>query len=242
MATTKSFRGKKKGWMSKKRVPFKRGRYQPAITRGPRMELKSVDTSNGFTNFAYAGGGAGVSVNVLNLLTPGTGDGQRIGRQCNLRSLEVRGHVEWVGVNTAAELQMCLRMLLIFDRQPNGAVPVWADIMNAVDPFALPLTANKERFVILRDRQIIAPPIGINGAASAFPGGYPGADRMEPQSWNYHEYVKLKGLETTFKGTTGTIADIMTGSILMILASGQQNSANPPWGFNYATRVRYYDA
>ena len=120
---------------------YKRGRYYNAYRAGVKakpkvaptvkkyvkrcmdriVETKYVEGSLSFTNPTSAGAIAG---NFLSGIQLGTSDTSRVGNNIRVKNIWLKGY--WSDANNAV-----LRLLLAWDRQPNGAVPAVTDIITA---------------------------------------------------------------------------------------------------------------
>lgn len=206
----------------------------PAILRLRAPEKKAVDTARQGLNFI-----AGGSFLLVNGIVPGAAGYQRVGRKISMNSLAIRGWVYFAQAGAAPTFDF-LRMLVVYDRQPNGALPALADIL--LDCTSAGATAtestsnvnlnNADRFKILKE-QVWATP----GAAAA--AAYSGINENTPLEFKI--YLKLNGLETHYNnGVAGTIADITTGALYLITV-GLNGAADYQYRAGTDTRLRYTD-
>lgn len=213
-----------------------------ALQRAAAQEIKSVDVVN-----PNGTGVAGVwtlnttaTITALNLITSGSASWQRVGRKVHLKSVHIRGYVN-IGNPVAQEDYG--RMMVVYDKQPNGALPTIQDILldqiNSGTDVSLSQRLsginlnNRDRFEILRDQQFWLPPTA-NTSFTLAPGvAFPMTIKM---------FIDLKGRETTYRADSspGVIGDISTGSLLLITFG---NYASGTEGYNLAltSRVRFYD-
>ena len=81
-----------------------------------------------------------------------------------------------------------LRMVVVYDKQTNGALPATTDVF-AADQMSSPMNlANNRRFEVVMDEEI--PCVGTGG----------------PQAWNIKRYVKLNHVVEFNQVNGGTIA------------------------------------
>lgn len=200
----------------------------------PKKEIKTVDQP-------YQGQvmSTTATFTCLNLPVNGAAFYNRIGNQISGKSVRLYGQVIPSGNTTAGVPEYC-RAMLVYDRQPNGAFPVIADILtdNASNGTTTtrvtsnPNMANSERFKILRDWKYAIPNNTTTGS--------------DPQIYDYKgdykfdEYVKLKGMDTKFKASAGSIGDIATGALYLV-TYGDQTSSTAGYIFMFNTRYRFYD-
>lgn len=186
-------------------------------SRGLRSgEKKNIDTTAVGT--VIAGQSTAIPV-TLNLTTRGTNPTQYVGRSIRMRSLLIR----WNGCLAQTSVAGSgLRMVVVYDKQTNGALPATTDVF-AADQMSSPMNlANNRRFEVVMDEEI--PCVGTGG----------------PQAWNIKRYVKLNHVVEFNQVNGGTIADITSGSLIAYFyQAGTLISANPTNSF-YA-RVRFVD-
>ena len=163
---------------------------------------------------------ASVSAGALTLLTGcATGDGpsNREGTQIYVKSIQVRARIEFNSGDASAG---AIRMVLVQDKQSNGAAPNVSDIYSI--PVLGPIDAlrnlnGRKRFKILSDNTWI---VSQNGT----PG------------YQYDIYLKKPITVQYNAGNTGTVADISTNALYLLVCSDQ--AANGPYCAFYS-RVRY---
>lgn len=135
---------------------------------------------------------------LLNALHQGATAATRIGRKVALRSILVRYSVALAPTSTGGSPA---RILIVYDKQANGAAPAITDILIGNDFHAPNNLNNSDRFITLFDE--ISEPISTQNNYSA----------------SKVLYRKL-GLETIYKDSdAGDITDIITGSIYAFVAN-----------------------
>lgn len=177
----------------------------------------------------------------LNLIQSGSGFYNRVGRRIEMQSLHVTGEVNQT--TTATSFNDYARILVIYDRQTNGAVPTYATIMAAYDQSGTASTNylsgvnpdERERFVVLMDQRLVLP---------ACPGGTgaTGATDGPAVTFNISRFIKMRNLLTHYKADSSpaVIGDIATGAIYLI-GIGRAASGSEGWQCNLQTRLRYKD-
>lgn len=213
-------------------------------------ELKGMDTLVTEASAIVNTTNDGSNTTVLNLVPPGSGSFNRVGRKIRMKSVRLRGiaRLQSGQASTTGNYQFCpLRMVVVFDKQPSGALPVFSDIFGytpqtgteASTPWANLRYDNTDRFKVLKDC-LIQPSVAV---ASALSGG------TETDSFYdvpFDEYIKLKGLETVYSGqsATQTIADISSGALYVIWRVPSASVASTfLWTVSAVSlaRLRYYD-
>jgi len=113
---------------------------QADVTRGP--ERKAIDT---FTTFAPGLLSAFTTPQVLNLMAQGSSGADRVGRKALIKS------VQWRGVFFTNQPACQHRVVVIYDKQANSALPSLTTIFTS-NSFTSPLNlSNSDRFVVISD-------------------------------------------------------------------------------------------
>jgi len=157
----------------------------------------------------------------VNLIRQGATVAQRIGNKVVIKSLDL-----WAMVNSSTTGYGVARVMLVYDRQPNGAFPAIGDIIlsqpsASVSDFSGINMANKSRFQMIRDEAVVTS--GVTG----------------PHAVILHWFCKGKW-EVEFGADAGAITDFRTGAIYLI-AYYTHNYVNVPSIADIHCRVRYYD-
>jgi hypothetical protein len=164
-----------------------------------------------------AAGFAGITE--LNCVLQGQTVASRIGNKITMKSAHLR-----FDLSAAAAILADVRVMVLYDRQPNGAFPALADILvdqpaGVVAPFAGINIANKSRFLMLRDQDFLL-------------------DQGQASIHCVNMYIKGRW-ETEFGSTLNAITDFRTGALYLCVfttfASGNVAISNG------TCRIRYYD-
>jgi len=209
-------------------------------------ETKILDVINA-TNGAAQVSVAMVNVPLIfciNAVTIGAGAWNRIGRKITMKSLYLQGWFSGAIGTTVACYGMNARILIVYDKQTNGAAPVIADIIadqinnTGGDVRVTALTSginmnNRERFEVILDKRFWLPGITAAGGQGINSGATNGT---------VEEFRNLRGRETQFRSDTvpSTVADIASGSLLMITMSDVA-ATQAPWQFTFSSRLKYKD-
>lgn len=199
-----------------------------------------VDNMNGQSTITQAINTTG-TLNVVNLIRSGSGFNQRIGRRIEMKSLHLTGLIKPTGtVNASYDMA---RIMVIYDRQPNGAVPTISQILlnydqgNATSTNALAHTNpdQRERFMVLMDERLALP-------SYATTTGLTGAGDGPNKTFLINRYINLAGLRTQYgqDSTVAAIGDIASGA-LYVLSLGSFAAAAEAWTFTCSWRLRYQD-
>ena len=186
--------------------------------RVPRKRLK-------FTNQLIAETSANNSWSfmLINAVSQGDLDSQRDGDSIVMQNLHM--HCKWT-TSAAIDATASCRMMVVYDRQPNGAAFVTADLME-VNNSIIAHTDPKydKRFSVLYDKLFSLNEYAANTAVTS--------DRA------FSSWISIKGRKTQYSGAGGTIAEISTGSLYFIYLSDR--AASPPLvtaGF----QLKYYSS
>lgn len=210
---------------------------QPAAWQPVTTEIKAVDGI--VSNYLFRTP-PNTSIALLNGIQTGAAFYNRVGSRVEMKNLHLRGYIQ----SAATSVTTNLRMLVVYDRQPTGALPVVSDILQSRDQTGATATNgdseinldNRDRFIILRDKQYYAPPCTNTAGVLTNGPSFPSTD----QEWDINEFIKLKGLGVHFKSSSSptTVADIATGAVYVMFVSTTSDSC---WNVNLLWRTRFYD-
>lgn len=160
-------------------------------------------------------GTAGV-FQLLNGVPAGDDFNARDGRQVRIKSIQMNLRC----LKNPSATNTVFRMLLVIDKQSNTAGPTAANILDLTTATAVDAHRNldyRKRFVILKDVRFC-----VN------------ADTPE----KIVDFYKRLDMKEVFDGTAGTIGDISTNSIYLLLISDE--ATNTP-AVLYNSRIRFID-
>jgi len=236
-----------------------------------RAELKRMDTV-GLVVPSELNESSGQSFVLLNGIQAGSGTFQRLGRKVNMKSLAVKCHWQ-PNINPLNEdmdfPDYTCRFMIIYDREAEENITFGDVIQNvdetgvpSIEPTAFPNIFNKERFLILRDKAFSFPAGTVvrNGTTNKIVSAVTAADttnlseraqimcdKSTGDAVIWQEYIKLKGLEATYKSTSNpmTIANFQTGALYIVLwadisLSGPTNEI--PWMLRFDARTSFLDS
>lgn len=169
--------------------------------------------------------------------TPGTGMDNRIGRKICIRSVYLRGFIQSrladaLGSDSVAPTNL-VRVILFWDKQPAGAAPAITDLLKESSPVSQLNLNNRDRFVIVKDKNYFIGPITCDNTHSElWAGGNLG--------YPFKIYKRLKKEVVFNAGSAGTIADINSGA-LYLFTLGNRNSGLTTAYCTYTSRVRFDD-
>lgn len=210
-------------------------RKKMTVYRGAPMapEIKTVDTQ--IASIVIT---ATPQFFLLNALQVGTATYNRIGSKTLMKSIQLRMTIEPQGSQFFADV---VRILLVYDKSANKALPTFADIIQSKDQAGAPLSLcddmrnidTTDRFKILIDEERWLGPI-TQVLGVSFSGAWGSASEM-----TIDKYLKL-GLPVQYisaSASPATIAQVVVGSLYLIMFS--QSSTN--YTVSGVSRCRYYD-
>lgn len=184
--------------------------FQPARA----LELKNFDTPIAATAVPAM---SFLAAQPLNLVVTGDTANDRTGRKLMMKSFYMR--YSFTNITAAGGQQV--RILVVYDKQPNGVLAAITDVLTVNDIDALNNLNNSQRFVTVCDYMSPISSAGGNNTLIS--------DVI---------YKKLN-LETVYGTSTGAIADINTGALLCFVA--QNGGAAVSTVIKYKARIRFAD-
>jgi len=167
----------------------------------------------------------GENVSSLVLIPQGVTESTRIGREVLITRIQLLGHLIWRTDMTDAQYsQAKIRILLVLDKQANGASAGWTTLFSSDSANAFKNPANQERFEILQD-WILLPEFGSGSTAHTSP-----AIQME-----YDEECEIV---VQWNGADGAITELQSNNLLVMAKSNDGDDIHT-WVANW--RVNYSD-
>ncbi len=163
----------------------------------------------------------------VNLIAQGVTESTRVGRKCTIRSIHWKYTIELTGATTKSNTSDVVRVMLILDKQANGALPGNTDILESNSFLSFNNLSNKKRFRTLMDRNYVL-------VAQAGGGDGTTEDYGEDVVWD--EFHKKVNIPIEFNSTAGAITEITSNNLVILLASENGTSA-----FTSKVRLRYSD-
>ena len=216
-------------------APISNRGWAPFTRAVANTEQKAFDIAQATYNISTTG-----SVTLLAYPITGADYNARIGRKIKLKSLYVRGRVgleaAFAGAQPIVAVAQQVRMMIVYDMQPNGVLASVTDILNTADPSSQLNLSNRERFKIVAERMWTFDPLIYTTA-----GGSVGYVAWNNTMRGVKLYQKM-GFDMTFNAVNGgSIADIASGALLMVWIGSVAAGANTDTNFIGTTRVRYAD-
>lgn len=178
---------------------------------------------------------------IISLCTPSLGSdmNERNGRRICMKSVSIKGYIVLdaaLGIVSPelADAQL-IRVCLIWDYQPNGALPTIANIFTTNAPWAQLNLNNRDRFKMLHNETFTLDAFLYNNTATQSLAG------LGRTAKHLDIYKRLSGRDTIFNGNnSGSVTSIASGNLLLVCVG----SASPGAGdahIYWSGRVRYED-
>lgn len=173
---------------------------------------------------------------VFNSIAQGDGKGDRDGRQCIVKSLEIRGKIEHVEFKAQdqAGIPVTGRIVIFQDKQTNAAMPTLTQLfipptpLSVHQPYALRNLEYQKRFKILKDVMFqVKPQASVNNAAIT-------TVSTVFDKFKFHYTIPMS-MVTNFTGTDGTISTIVDNSLHMMIVADTASRLT----CMYQSRVRF---
>jgi len=187
---------------------------------------------------------------LLNGIAAGTGFWNRNGNQIMMTRLTINTQITY-NTGTTASTGDYITFGVLYDRQPNGALPtsiggVFATMPPGGTPgMSSPLPATprnlntRDRFVVLW-RELVSTPNNYSTTEAAANTVSPWQDADLYRLTSKEISIPLKNLATVYSGTTSAIGDVSSGSLLFF-AFGNNSSSGAAFSILGNSRLRYYD-
>lgn len=190
---------------------------------GRKAELKFFDTANSF-NFDTTG--EVPATGQLSLIPQGTTESTRIGGNCVVKSIQMRGRVLY----TPGASSLCAgtaHLYLVVDKQANGAAAAVTQLFTSTSlADAMLNTSNNRRFVILKAwHWTFNCGAGVSGA-------------YNPMVSTLEFFTKCS-IPLEFSSTTGDISELKSNNIYLV--AGADGNTDDLISFVGTTRLRFAD-
>lgn len=181
---------------------------------------------------------------LLSGIAQGDSDLQRSGNMIRYKNIKFRAFVSCQPPVTGSYVDNYIRCIIAYDKMPNGALPIWTDIVldqagNAQPHSPLSFT-NRDRFTVIMDKAITLDGFAVTVAASVptYSDNKAPTQHAEQKHFEFFKDFKFDVCQK-FYGTGATIASINQGALLMFLQGGF--ATNNPWFLEWSSAVTYSD-
>lgn len=216
------------------RSAARRALFSPAVRKALQKdsgELRGMDTILYEAGPIVSTTTTNDSIHCVNLIETGNGSYNRVGRKAFLKSLRLKGCASHQSARNALDGDCTfsvLRMVVIWDKQPSGTLPVWQDVFGYTNQGGTEYSStmanlrfdNTGRFSILKDVILQAPPLE--------PGAEDNATIV--QLVPYDIFINLKNKLSIFSGDSDpcTIADVSSGALYVAYRQVLYSSTSSP--------------
>jgi len=198
--------------------------FLPHANTSPVVRMEPKYVSIPAAGYAYDTTG---SVTLLNGVAEGTDNINRVGRHILTRTIRVRGLIQQ-NTNSVAAETLC-RTLIVYDAQPNGALPSIATILDAANSVANYNVDYFERYKILSDHQIMMGLV-ITTATQTF-AEYPNVTEVD--------FKVNNTFDTKYIGTSAAIGSVESGAIYLVTIGN--NAPGNNYNASFATQLLFTD-
>lgn len=189
---------------------YRRSRYARRVLA---PEQKSVVTA---ASIQIDNGG---TIQYVSNVTKGTTDQTRVGNKIVLKSLWLKSCIRTP--TTAAD--QYVRVVVIEDKKPSGALPTWTTIWNTVNPYSFRNEDYITRFRIWHDRMI-----NVNRPSES--------DSLIPHNW----YRKTFRPIFYNDGVAGTVADCQQSAFYIGVIGSEVNGSTDAY-LDYNFKITFTD-
>ncbi len=145
-----------------------------------------------------------VTVLAMNAMAGGSTAVTRSGRQIKMLSFQLKMRV--MNEVSMAETKSWVRILLVYDKQPNKALPVSGDLLTSSTPEGMKNLNNRDRFRVLGDDVMSLDRVREETALA-----------VNRYTWIYSRYWKLNSLPTTYSDASSGIGSVTSGSLVLVM-------------------------
>ncbi len=260
---SQAFTGRRSGWMASRasqsrfagaratggaarfgrRIGFAPAVSQKALTKNSG-ELKGMDTDIVIAGPVISTVSTNADSFVLNLVEPGNGSYNRIGRKIFNKTVRIKGSASYAYADIATTESLSggyMRMLVVWDKQPSGVLPILNLIIGRTSQDGTETSDmldslrfdNTARFSILRDTTIVCNP-------NSAPPPTGGTENKVYNKYFFDEFIDLKNRTTVFSGDSDpvTIADISSGALYVYSRSNAAVDEKIDWVVEAETSAR----
>lgn len=209
------------------------GRYGTSRS-GSAAERKFFDTVLTDTAIDLTG----ETLTSLNLIPQGVTEATRVGRKCVIRSIDITGFINWAptaGMTVGAYGDSQVMLVLVLDKQCNGANAAWTDVWEANSVITPRDLANTDRFVVLK-RWNLVPDFPVVTTADNWATA--GNTIVQPRQQKIKPYHKKCKIPIEFSSTTGAITEVRSNNLILMAMSNVLDDQNTVSAY---CRVRFED-
>lgn len=228
------------------RAPRRRSTVIPAQLRQLNTEKKVVffgtaDAVNTLLALNTTG-----TITCVNLIQVGSSMYNRIGRKLEMRSVRMVAQLITLTVTRNTVVPDYARVVLVYDRQTNGALPAFADIFQDTEQSGTNTSFsmsginmnNRERFLVIMDKRITIPQ--GNDTAGVLTNVFPNDADLPVK---FDEFRRLRGLTTHYKADSNpaVIGDVATGGLYLCCFTVNQAAGTEIFALDWNLRLKYTD-
>jgi len=227
-------------WKQRKKAKIDRNRASRAVIQNPgylRMTGAYSMTIPGspeqkYIDLPFTAEGTSTAAKRFHLcqIAQATGESGRIGAKVQCTRINCRFTLLRNSLSQAVTgLGASTRIILLIDKQANGALPTAVEILKNDDFYSYYNLNNTNRFIILKDKVITQ-----NHSSAIQTASTTGV-------WNrpisFFKYSRKISVPITYNNTTGAVTEVKSQNLVMLMVSTDASSTLDGY-----TRVRYLDS
>lgn len=136
----------------------------------------------------------------------GTAANNRVGRKILIDQINLRCIINWPNQTDLNKMTGTVRLMLVYDRQPNGAVPTLGTHLTGIGVTDFNNLVYSDRFTVLVDDRIT-----FNQSNAVLTGPvYSSASQEQYKEY----YIKCK-IPIHFSSTTGALTELISGNVFL---------------------------
>ncbi len=165
----------------------------------------------------------------LFIIPDGDTQSQKEGLKVTLKSVQIRFQLTIPSTTVVADATDILRVILVKDKQANGALPAVIDILNTATIQAFKNLENTSRFVTLFDKTLAISSMG------GFGDGTTNATLPNTKWWQFYKKLNYPIFYNN-SATTGAVTTINSNNLVLMTISEAGKV-----GLSLRIRIRYMD-
>lgn len=207
----------------KQRGYVRTGGYYGKYT-GVTPEIKFIDRT--WADSAVANTGT-IPVSSLVPIAQGTGESDRIGHKCVVKSMHCRGVLRLPQTSLGSEAAVRVRMIVVLDKQCNGQATTVNAVLDSTDINSFRNLSNTQRFQFIHDKTY---------TLKSQAGCGDTVDEFAACRYNIQFNKKMR-VPLEFSSTTGAISELRNNNLVCMLLSDVSTVALSTMTF----RMRFSD-
>lgn len=200
---------------------YRSGKELKFLDRDQRVDDEGAIGAGSFSVVSTTG-----TIHFISGIGQGTGESDRIGRECWMKSVQLRFNIQ-LGVKSNASTSELIgnhvRVIVYSDKAQNGAANLVTDVLETANYSSLTSMKNASRIWIHHDKLLS---LSSNG------------DR----SLSYTAYMKMNK-KAVYGGSDSAIGSMQTNGLhVLVISTTNETGYDTPTAYSFGARIRYTDA